>query len=561
MTEVVIDANSDIQSGFSNTQLLQGIIGCWPKRPGSSFEGSADHRTRRAAATDDRAQPARPTEYVVELSHLGQDCGCKCMGDQQLQNAGFAAELVETHVEFSVDFGSGLLTPSQHFATRHWTSIRSHKYLVSLQSWHIVTAAAADRPRCQSTALSYVCVGPLSLSHRTETRPGRGSGSGIRVLPGGVQRRVASPRCGLSGPHKAFGHRGAAAGYHPGQNNLSTAVACRGSQCGFGAVSQRCAAGVSQFLRLLFGQAQGSASGAAAVQVAQGSSAVVSAHSQWVPCAIGRTIAFGKDRRGTCAVVAQSTQPTIFGHDNPRARWSLLRELRRRRATLPVAGRDSRSRDRFGDYAPGNDRDHRRQMLGCAQSATFGAQVAQAPPIGAAEISTTEGIEEQGQNAAQDCHSAWRSCPCPAGLSPQAGLGAGSRKPSDPCRGPQYRGPGSQSPASAGHLRRRLGAVQAGHWGESREVWADHASGLSLVGIQQDLFGLRPSARETCAARPRVDVSYMRHRTRSGPQRRRSHSRRRAGGEIKRFPYQWAGPRQRSGWSPGKSSNRGGSGR
>ena len=105
----------------------------------SSFEGSADHRTRRAAATDDRAQPARPTEYVVELSHLGQDCGCKCMGDQQLQNAGFAAELVETHVEFSVDFGSGLSTPSQHFATRHWTSIRGHKYLVSLQSWHIVT--------------------------------------------------------------------------------------------------------------------------------------------------------------------------------------------------------------------------------------------------------------------------------------------------------------------------------------------------------------------------------------------------------------------------------------
>ena len=562
MTEIVFKRNSESQSALSKLRLLQRITECWPKRPGWSFEGLEDLRARSATRRGDLAQRGRPLmEYVVKLPHLDQDRGCGDVGDRQLRGAAFAAALVMTQVDFSEDFRSGLLTPSQHFATQHSTSIRGNTYLIILRPWHIMTSAAVDWPLCQSAALSCVCVGPLSLSHRTEPRAGRGSGSDIRVLPGGVQRRAEGPRCGLPCWCKTFGYGGSKAGYHPGQSNFRAAVACRGSQCGVGTVGERCPTGVSQLLRLPLGRAQGSASGAAAIQVAQGRSAVVSAHSQWIPCAIGRTIAFGKDWRSTCAVVTQSTQPTIFGHHHPRDRWSLLREFRCRSASLPLAGRDSRSRDRFGNYAPGDDCHHRRQVSGGVQPTTSGAQVAQAPPTGAGESSTAEGIEEQGQDTAQDCHSAWRGCTCPAGLSPQAGLGAGSREPSDPRRGPQYCWPGCQSPASARHLRCWLEAVHADYRRESREVWTDHLCGLTLAGVQQDLFCLQSSAYGTSAARPRVDLSYLRHRTRSGPQRSQNHSRRRAGGEIKRFPYQWAGPQQRTVWSPGRSFNQGGTGR
>ncbi len=44
------------------------------------------------------------------------------------------------------------------------------------------------------------------------------------------------------------------------------------------------------------------------------------------------------------------------------------------------------------------------------------------------------------------------------------------------------------------------------------------------------------------------------------PQRRQGHSRRRAGGEVKRLPRKWAGPRKRFRWSPCKTATRRGGG-
>jgi hypothetical protein len=558
---VLFNANLELQSGTSQSLLYPGAGGCGSKRAGSSVDVLAEDRRRSAAAGDGQIQPARIGGYTVEPQHLGGDRKRQRVGDQQLRVLGFPIELDQPNIGVSANVVSGLLAQNEHFVDHHWTPLCGHELQLNVQLRHIVAVAAVNLLLCQSPALSYVCVGALPLSHRTETRPSRGSGSGVWLLPSGVQRRAARSRCGVSGRGETFGHRGAATGDHPGQNHSGAGLACRGSECGVSAVGQRCASGVSQFLRLLFGQAQRPPSETTAVQVAQGSSAVVSAHSQWVPCAIERAIAPGKGRRGARTLVAPVTQPTIFGHDHPRARRPLLRELRRRHASLPVTDGEARSGDRCRDRAPSDDRHYRRTVPGSAESEASAAQDAQAPASGAGEISTREGIKQQGQNAAQGCHSAWHGCSCPARLSPQAGPGVGTREPSDPCRGPQYRGHGSQSPASAGDLRRGLGAVHAGHRRESHKVRPYIASSLTLVGIQQDVLGVRASPRGAHASGPGLEVSCMWHGTRSRPQRRQSHSRRRAGGEIKRFPHQWAGPRLRLGWSPGKSFNLGGAGR
>jgi putative transposase len=53
-----------------------------------------------------------------------------------------------------------------------------------------------------------------------------------------------------------------------------------------------------------------------------------------------------------------------------------------------------------------------------------------------------------------------------------------------------------------------------------------------------------------------LDVPVVRRGPRPGPQRRQGHSRRRAGGETKRLPREWAGPRKQFRWSTNKTSLR-----
>ena len=80
-----------------------------------------------------------------------------------------------------------------------------------------------------------------------------------------------------------------------------------------------------------------------------------------------------------------------------------------------------------------------------------------------------------------------------------------------------------------------VGAVRADHRRESRPLRAHRASGVALVGVEQDLLGVRASARRTAAADPALDVPVMPGGPRPRPQRRQGHSRRRAGGETKRL--------------------------
>ena len=122
-------------------------------------------------------------------------------------------------------------------------------------------------------------------------------------------------------------------------------------------------------------------------------------------------------------------------------------------------------------------------------------------------------------------------------------------QPSDPRRGPQHRGDGRQPPFGPGDLGCRMGAVRADHRREGRPLRAHRASGVAVAGVEQDMLGVWAPGRQAPVANPAVDVPSVPGGSRSRPQRRQGHSRRRAGGETKRL------------WSPGKSSQHSGGAR
>jgi Helix-turn-helix domain/Probable transposase len=132
--------------------------------------------------------------------------------------------------------------------------------------------------------------------------------------------------------------------------------------------------------------------------------------------------------------------------------------------------------------------------------------------------------------------------PCSARLSPQAGFGVGSREPSDPRRGPQHRGHGQKPSSGPRDLGCGVGPVRADRRREGRPLRAHRAHAAAVVGVEQDVLGLWASARRTAATGPAMDLPSLPGNPRQRPQRRQSHSRRRAGGETKRLR------------SPGKSS-------
>jgi hypothetical protein len=99
-----------------------------------------------------------------------------------------------------------------------------------------------------------------------------------------------------------------------------------------------------------------------------------------------------------------------------------------------------------------------------------------------------------------------------------------------------------------GALRFRYAGSMSGYLARSALGWAHRARGVALVGVEQDVFGLRAPPRGTAAAGPAVDLPDVLGNPRQRPQRRQVHSRCRAGGENNRL------------WSPHKTATRCGRG-
>ena len=178
-------------------------------------------------------------------------------------------------------------------------------------------------------------------------------GPGIKLSDSEIQRRVITA----------------------GQDDRASGLAGRGAQCGVGAVGQRLPARLAQLLRLGHRETQGPQGGSAADEIPQGSSAVVSAHPQRIPCPAQRPVVCGQGRRGPGALVARAAQRTVVGHDHPRTRWPLLRQFRRRRRRDTAAGGGAGGRGGCGDRPVGDDRHHRRLRLDVANPKHLGRKL------------------------------------------------------------------------------------------------------------------------------------------------------------------------------------------
>jgi hypothetical protein len=428
-----------------------------------------------------------------------------------------------------------------------------------LAASHPVVAAAASLG-CRWAGLPCERAYALSLSHRTDTRSAADARAGVWLLSRGFQRRAPSSRRGVSRRNEVLRYRDSAPGHHRGEDHGRAELACRGAQCGIGAVGQRFTSGVAQLLRLSHREAQGPQGWPATDEVEEGSSAIVSADAQRFQSPAQRSVICGEGGRGAGALVARSAQRAFLSHDHSRAGWPFLRQLCRRGAAVVFAGGRSGGRGGCGDHPVGDDRRHRWGAHRHCEPEALGAQAAETSPSGAREIPTTERVKQQRQNPAHGRYSTRRGSSCSAGLSPQTGFGVSSRQSSDPRRRPQHRWNAPKSSARAGDLRCGVGAVCADHRRESRPLRALHVHGVALAGFEQDLLQMRVPTRRTASGDPRVDMPIVSGYTRSRPQRRQGRSRRRAGGETKHLLRKWAGPRQRFRWSPRKTATHCGGG-
>ena len=448
----------------------------------------------------------------------------------------------------------GVVADGLHVVGTHRSALLDRDRRTCVRRGNFEQCAATAGLVCRWPFIGLWCAEALPVSHRTEASSSRGAGSSVRMLSGGLQRRGPRARGGLSGRPEVVGHRDSAPSHNPSQDNRRAELAVRSAQCGAGAVGQRLSPRMAQLLRVAVRQAQGPQYRPTANEVAQGLSAVVSTHAQWLPRSAKWAVVCSEAWRGAGALVTPIAGRPVIGHDNPRTRRALLRQLRRRGRIDTAARSAAGGWCRSGDFPVGDDRPQRRGAHGCAESETLAVPAAQAAAVGAGEIPPTERVTQQGQDAARSRHRTRQGGTFSAGLSPQAGFGVGSREPSDPRRGPQYRWDGTQSPVGAGNLRRGLGTVRSDREREGSKLWSHHSFGVALAGVQQGLLDMWVPRPRVTATNPRLDVSVVRRVARSRPQRRQEYSRRRAGGETKRFPLQWAGPREWFRWSPGKTS-------
>ncbi len=331
-------------------------------------------------------------------------------------------------------------------------------------------SGAVIGPGCRSSVLRWSCADALQVPYRTDACSAGNAGAGVRVRPGGVQRRIASPQRGLPRRCEAVGQSDPIPGDNPSEDHQRAGVVGRGPQRGVGAVSERLAGAAAQLFRLSIGQATRSQVGPSAHEIAKGPSTVISADSQRIQSPCQRTLVCGENWRHSSALVSRAAERTVECHDHPRTGRPLLREFCRRCSRHATAGGGSGGRYGCRPHSVGDDRHYRRDADGHCKSEALGSQVTQTAAVGAGEVPPAERISQQTTDAAQSRHHAQSGSAQSARLSPQAGFGVGSREPSAPRRGPQHRGYGRQPSPLSGNKRCRVGSVCADPRRESRPL-------------------------------------------------------------------------------------------
>ena len=139
---------------------------------------------------------------------------------------GFAVELDQLDVEFGAHVAHGALAEGEHGVGEHRPPVFGHEHQMGVQQRHAVSGTPIVGLGCHRWALQSGYADALPVPHRTDTGPAGDAGAGVRVLPGGVQRRAAGPRRGVSGRGQTVRQRDSAPRDHRGQDQQPSGPGC-----------------------------------------------------------------------------------------------------------------------------------------------------------------------------------------------------------------------------------------------------------------------------------------------------------------------------------------------
>ena len=567
MTGTFLGASLGLQSGVSPSRLSSDAArrSQWPclavdvllddrQRFACAGDGEVGQRPKGSAHAGANTGAGELTAHRVGGATLEplRQCGDSHswrVGEEQVPVVGLAVGLDRLGGELAAHRAHGLLAESAHL--EHRTPVVGHEHQMGVQQRYAVAGASIGLG-CQWSALRLWCARALPVPHRTDTDPAKDAGAGVRVLSDGVQRRAAGPRRRLPGRDKAVGQRDTATGDHCGQDHRRAGLAGRGSECGVGAVGQRLPSCVAELLRLMLRQAAGSAAGSAAHDIQEGSPAVVSAtrngfrvrpNGRLFVAKVGEvrvrwsrglpaepsSVTIIREPDGhyyaSFVVDVESTPlpavareagvdmgiarlATIADTDGARTDIANPKHLARKQRKLRRLEREKPRRQKGSA-----NRDKTRRKVAIAHNEVARARRDFHHRQALALVRENQVLHVEDLNIVGMVANRWL-----------AGLFA-MRDEANSC-----------SPRrESDYIERTVSAAHAGREG-----------GL----------GLRSPSRRTPVADPHLEVPVVRCGPRPRPQRRRGHSRRRAGGESKRLPRKWAGPRKRFRWSTGKTSLR-----
>ena len=201
-------------SGLSDDVLLDD--GQWCASAGYSEVGRRPEVAAHAgadAAADEFVSPHCVGGATIQALYECRDCHCGRVGDEKVHVVGFAVELDQLDIEIGAHVVHGVLGEGEDLVGEHRAPILGREHQMCMQQRHAVPGMAIGLG-CHRSALQSQNADALSVPHRTDTSSAADAGAGVRVLPGGVQRRTARTRRGVSGRGEAVGQRDSTPGDH-----------------------------------------------------------------------------------------------------------------------------------------------------------------------------------------------------------------------------------------------------------------------------------------------------------------------------------------------------------
>ena len=371
----------------------------------------------------------------------------------------------------------------------------------------------------------------LPVPHRTDRCPEANAGAGLGccrvVFNDALRVRGEAYRAGVKSRTPRFSARSSR-----GEDDSGAWLAGRGAQCGVGAVGQRLPAGVARLFDSHTGKRKGRKLGRPRMKSRKNHRQSFRLTRNGFGCGQWAVVR-GQGWRGPGPLVARAAQRAVEGHDHPRTRWPLLRQLRgrRRRDTAAAGGAGGRGgcwHNAVGDGGQQRPGPHRR-----GEPEAPGPQAAKVAAVGAGEVPPAEGSDNRDKTRRKVAIAHTQVARARRDYHHKQALAL--------VRENQVIHVENLNIVGMVKNRRLARAVRDAGWGQFLRIIGEKADryGAPFIRCRGGWRRARSARRagmprRTPATCTPVDLPDLPGGPRSRPQRRQNHSHRRAGGETKR---------------------------